>query len=178
MKLIIGLGNPGEKYELTRHNVGWLALNHFLRRKDVTIEEAHAKKFDSLLTTATVGGEKHLFLYPITFMNESGRAVQKAMQFYKLAPSEIIVLHDEIDLPLGTIRLTQDSGAAGHNGVKSIIEHLGTSAFRRIRIGIESRTEGRIPPTDAFVLQPFTPTELDLLPFDEIDTRLEQEMKK
>lgn len=185
MKLIVGLGNPGSKYKETRHNAGFMALDSFvyLAQDDHMLSAVSSKDaFNAKITRASIakGGDSAdlLFAYPQTFMNDSGSPVQEIMQFYKIEPKDLIVLHDEIDLPLGTVRLTQNSGAAGHNGVKSIIEHLGTSEFTRIRIGIESRAENRIPPTDAFVLQNFTESELDIFPFEEINSKLKQEILK
>jgi PTH1 family peptidyl-tRNA hydrolase len=179
MKLIVGLGNPGSKYEHTRHNAGFIGLDNFiyLAQDDHMLSAVNSKDdFSSKIIRATIGkGEtasELLFAYPQTFMNDSGQSVSAIMQFYKIEPKDLIVLHDEIDLPLGTVRLTQNSGAAGHNGVKSIIENLGTSEFTRIRIGIEDREENRIPPTDVFVLQNFTENELDIFPFEEINSKL------
>jgi len=184
MKLIVALGNPGSKYKGTRHNAGFIALENFvyLAQDDHMLSATNSKDdFNAKITRATIGSgpsaKELLFAYPQTFMNDSGIAVQQIMQFYKIEPKDLIVLHDEIDLPLGTVRLTQNSGAAGHNGVKSIIEHLGTPEFTRIRIGIESREENRIPPTDVFVLQNFTENELDIFPFEEINSKLEDLIK-
>ncbi len=177
MKLIAALGNPGSQYALTRHNAGFLALDYLLGGHG--LESLQRKSdFDSLIVKGNYVGQECLFAYPQTFMNESGCAVSAIMQFYKLSANDLIVLHDEIDLPLGTIRLARNSGPAGHNGIKSIIEHIGTMDFRRIRIGIESRAEHRIPPTDAFVLQKFTDEELKKLPLEEIEKLLETEIKK
>jgi len=186
MKLLIGLGNPGDRYKKTRHNVGFMALDYFSKEileKQNSEEISKQEKFNAIIANAefvsSVGyREKLLLVYPQTFMNNSGVAVQEILSFYKLEPSDIIVIHDEIDLPLGTVRVTEDSGAAGHNGVKSIIEQLGTSKFKRIRIGIESRIENRIPPTDVFVLEPFTKEELDLLPFTKISEKINEELLK
>jgi PTH1 family peptidyl-tRNA hydrolase len=177
MKLIAALGNPGSQYALTRHNAGFLALDYLIGGNG--IEAAQRKdNFNALIVKGMFKGVECMFAYPETFMNESGRAIAAIMQFYKTDINDLIVLHDEIDLPLGTIRLARNSGPAGHNGIKSIIEHLGTMDFRRIRIGIESRTVNRIPPTDVFVLQKFTDEELKKLPFEAIETMLEAEVKK
>jgi PTH1 family peptidyl-tRNA hydrolase len=185
MKLIIGLGNPGNKYQHTRHNAGFIGLDNFiyLAQDDHLLSAVSNKDaFNAKIIRATIGKGQTaadlLFAYPQTFMNDSGTAVQTIMQFYKIEPKNLIVLHDEIDLPLGTVRLTQNSGPAGHNGVKSLIEHLGTSEFTRIRIGIESRAENRIPPTEDFVLQNFTEDEMDKFPFEEINSKLKELITK
>lgn len=186
MKLVVGLGNPGEKYKFTRHNAGFLALDYFLKTaqsEDMASNIFESSKFNSRLVSADIKLpgiflNGCLFAYPQTFMNESGIAVREAMQFYKLAPDELLVLHDEIDLPLGTVRISKDSGAAGHNGIKSIIENIGTQDFRRIRIGVESRSENRIPPTEAFVLQKLAPDEFEKIPFNEIYAVLLKELGK
>lgn len=177
MKLIAALGNPGPTYQQTRHNAGFLALDNLLETAGLKSAQ-HKNDFDSILVKETIAEQECLFVYPQTFMNESGRAISAIMKFYKLTANDLIVLHDEIDLPLGTIRLARNSGPAGHNGIKSIIEHIGTMDFRRIRIGIESRAEHRIPPTDAFVLQPFSKEELSRLPFPEINTLVKTELQK
>lgn len=176
MKLIVGLGNPGDKYKTTRHNAGFLAVDHFLEG----IAAASAKwenNFDSRIATATIENEKIIFLKPQTFMNESGRAVSQALNFYKVSIAEnLLIVHDEVDLPLGTVRLSSDSSAAGHNGVASVIEHLGSQNFHRLRIGVETRESRAHMPTDAFVLEGFTAEELarlkeEILP--ETDAKLE-----
>lgn len=171
MKLIIGLGNPGEKYSKTRHNTGFLALNYFIENSGVGIS---ASKSWAHSETKELSGDfgKALAVYPETFMNLSGDAVRELVDFYKLSPSEIIVLHDDVDLPLGTFRLTPSSGAAGHNGVQSVIDSLGTSEFRRIRIGIESRQGRNEMPTDAFVLQNFAEGQIEKIPFKEISAEI------
>jgi PTH1 family peptidyl-tRNA hydrolase len=163
-----------------------MALDYFskeLLEKQNSLKISKQEKFNAIIVdTAFLSNasewEKLLLVYPQTFMNNSGVAVQEILSFYKLGPSDIIVIHDEIDLPLGTVRVTEDSGAAGHNGVKSIIEQLGTTKFKRIRIGIESRIENRIPPTDVFVLEPFKEEELYLLPFTKISEKINEELLK
>lgn len=132
MLLLVGLGNPGEKYQRHRHNVGFLAVD--------AIAAAHGfgaprKKFQAVLREGDIAGEKAILLKPQTFMNESGLAVGAAMRFYKLAPADVIVFHDELDLEAGKIKAKLGGGNAGHNGLRSIDEHVG-SDFRRVRIGI------------------------------------------
>lgn len=132
MKLIVGLGNPGPKYARNRHNVGFLALN--------AISAAHGfaiwrSKFQGQIAEGRLGAEKVLLLKPETFMNLSGDSVQAALAFHKLAPADLIVLHDEIDLPPGRVRIKTGGGAAGHNGLRSIAGHVGPD-FQRVRIGV------------------------------------------
>lgn len=174
MQIIIALGNPGTKYEKNRHNAGWLAADFILKgMQDISEQE----KFKSIIKEARFENGKALFVYPQTFMNASGEAVQELLSFYKLAAKDILVLHDEVDLPLGTIKFTENSGSAGHNGIKSLIDSLGTQEFRRIRIGVETRTDKSIPPTEDFVLQNFSAEEIAQIPFEQIKARVLLELK-
>lgn len=159
MKLIVGLGNPGKKYETSRHNVGFKALDFVLAALLPGADPE--KKADAYLARRnSAAGEKLIFAYPQTFMNSSGAAVSELCRFYKLNPAnDLLVLHDDVDLPLGAVKFTADSSAAGHKGVQSIINALGTQNFRRIRIGVETRPDKTIPPTDDFVLQNFSSDE-------------------
>lgn len=138
MKLIVGLGNPGEKYENTRHNVGFVALDHLLQKltklKNTYWEEN--KKFKALTHELELDGEKVVLMKPQTFMNDSGQAVSAYSKYFKIKPEDIYVLHDELDLPLGKIRIRFGGSSAGNNGVASVIDHLGTDKFLRIRMGI------------------------------------------
>ena len=132
MQLWVGLGNPGAQYAMHRHNVGFMALD--------AIAEVHgfaspAKKFQGWLQEGRIGGAKVLLLKPATFMNESGRSVGEAMRFYKLAPDALTVFHDELDLAPFKVKVKQGGGTAGHNGLRSIDQHLGPD-FRRVRLGI------------------------------------------
>lgn len=173
MQLIIGLGNPEDQYLKTRHNAGFLALDYIL--KDMQTISC-ASKFNAKICEVH-NPDKTLFVYPQTYMNNSGHAVKKIMDFYKLTPKDILVLHDEVDLPLGTIKFTESSGPAGHNGISSIIETLGTQDFRRIRIGIESRESKQDPSTEHFVLRNFNEEEIKQIPFDAIKARVLLEIK-
>lgn len=161
MKLIVGLGNPGKQYELTRHNAGFLAIDQFLHgRSAITCQS----KFKAVICEYHEDSTKVLFAKPQTFMNLSGIAVRQIADFYKLdCNSDLLVIHDEKDLPFGKIKLTDNSSSAGHNGVQSIIDELGTQQFHRIRIGVESREPESNIPTDAFVLHPFNHTEKERL---------------
>lgn len=158
MKLIAGLGNPGKQYEHTRHNAGFLAIDHFLKTHDAII---CASKFNAQICEYHQDGEKVFLVKPQSFMNLSGEVIRELVHFYKLDPAkDLLVLHDEVDFPLGTVRQGRDSGSAGHNGIQNIIDELGTKDFARVRIGVESRESRGDLPTDAFVLQKFTDEEL------------------
>ena len=156
MILIVGLGNPGKEYENTRHNVGFQVVENLAGKFFAAfIEES---RFKAQTSAFDLDGMRVILAKPQTFMNNSGRSVKLLASFFKIAPENIIMVHDEIDLPLGTVRASKDAGAAGHNGVASVIEHLG-SDLERVRVGIENRSEHRVPPTDAYVLQSFTAEE-------------------
>ena len=131
MILLVGLGNPGEKYARQRHNIGFMAVDEIIRRHNFSPER---KRFQGLVCEGTLNGVRALILKPQTYMNESGRAVGEAMRFYKLAPSDVVVMHDELDLPAAKVRIKTGGGAAGNNGIKSITSHIGPE-FRRLRIG-------------------------------------------
>ena len=154
MKIVVGLGNPGRKYERTRHNAGFLAVDELARglRFDLSQEKYHA-----IIGKGRVGDEDVLLAKPQTFMNGSGRSVAAALRYTSAAVGDLIVVHDELDLPLGAVRVKTGGGHGGHNGLRSIIEHLGSADFIRIRIGV-----GRPPAgLDAagYVLTPFLPAE-------------------
>ncbi len=130
--IIAGLGNPGGKYENTRHNMGFMAMDELLNMWAVT---KHRKRFSALCSTINQHGAKVVLLKPLTFMNESGQSIQKAMKFYKVAPENIIIIYDDIDLPVGALRIRKKGGPGTHNGMRSIVSHIG-DGFARIRIGI------------------------------------------
>jgi peptidyl-tRNA hydrolase, PTH1 family len=161
MWLVVGLGNPGPSYAQHRHNVGFMAIERLAERLDAdSPRDRHAGR----LRRAEVQGEGLLLLEPQTFMNASGESVQPTAAFYKIPPERIIVLHDELDLPFGEVRLKLGGGHAGHNGLRSILERLGTPEFIRVRIGI-----GRPPPehggdVSSFVLSRFSQEEAEALP--------------
>lgn len=131
--LIVGLGNPGRRYESTRHNIGWMALDELSR---LGATGPFRKKFSGEYAQATIGGASAILLRPETFMNLSGRSVQPAAAFFRASIGQIIALHDELDLPFGEVRIKLGGGHAGHNGLRSMIQHLGSPDFIRIRIGI------------------------------------------
>ena len=131
--LIVFLGNPGPRYEMTRHNAGFMAADAMAREKNLSINKS---RFKALTATCDVGGESVLLMKPQTFMNLSGDAVSQAVKFYKIPPEHVIVVSDEISLPIGKLRIRTKGSAGGHNGLKDIIAKLGTDAFPRIRIGV------------------------------------------
>jgi len=133
MKLVVGLGNPGDQYARQRHNVGFMAVERIARQHRF---ESWRKKFQGLVAEGSLGGERFLLLKPQTWMNESGRSVADAARFHKIPPAEIVVFHDELDLAPGKVRVKLGGGTAGHNGLRSIDACLGTKEFRRVRIGI------------------------------------------
>ena len=134
IRLIVGLGNPGQEYETTRHNAGFWWVDEFARRHAATFRDEH--KFHGLVARAQAHGHDTWLLKPQTFMNVSGRAVGALALFYKILPDEILVVHDELDLPPGSAKLKRGGGHGGHNGLKDIIAHLGVRDFWRLRIGV------------------------------------------
>ena len=133
MYLIAGLGNPGKQYENTRHNAGFMALDALADQLGTSIEE---KKHKALCGKGLIGGEKVILLKPQTFMNLSGESIRAAADFYKVDPDHIIVIYDDISLEPGQLRIRKKGSAGGHNGIKSIIAHLGTQNFQRIKVGV------------------------------------------
>ena len=131
--LIVGLGNPGEKYEDTRHNVGFQVIDELAERQGRPVQRL---KFKALTGLLTISGEKALVMKPVTYMNLSGEAVRPAADFYKLPPERILVISDDVALAAGRLRIRAKGSAGGHNGLKSIIQHLGTDQFPRIRVGV------------------------------------------
>ena len=140
MKLIVGLGNPGDKYQGTRHNVGFDVIDALARQEGLKLTD---QKFRADFTIWRVRDEKVLLVKPYTFMNLSGEAVLPLMSYYNISPDELVVVYDDLDLEPGKLRLRQSGSAGGHNGVKSIIEMLGTQDFKRVKIGIGRPQYGR-----------------------------------
>ncbi|MEN8252449.1 MAG: aminoacyl-tRNA hydrolase [Patescibacteria group bacterium] len=165
MKLIIGLGNPGQEYEKTRHNAGFLLVDALQGDKDLP-EFSFNKKFNAEISEGFVNEEKYILAKPQTFMNRSGESVRALIDFYKIEPTDIIVAHDDLDFELGNHKISRDNSAAGHNGIQSIIDNIGTQDFTRLRIGIEKtggRNERGEIPGNKFVLQNFSQKELETL---------------
>ncbi|MEO5377571.1 MAG: aminoacyl-tRNA hydrolase [Magnetococcus sp. DMHC-6] len=156
--LLVGLGNPGERYRHTRHNLGWDALWEILRTVGIGGE---TKRFQGFFMEGRLESHRLLALFPLTYMNLSGESVAAAVHYYKLSPGQVIVFHDDLDLALGRVRMKVGGGNAGHNGLKSIQQQLGSADFVRVRLGI-----GRPPASmDAarFVLAPFVSSERDIV---------------
>lgn len=153
--LIVGLGNPGREYERTRHNVGWRTAELLAKEAGVRIDRV---KFRGLARAAELAGQRVLLLKPETYMNNSGEAVQLAAMFYKLPISHILVISDDISLPVGKIRVRAEGSAGGHNGLKSVISHLGSQDFPRIKIGVGAKPHPDYDLAD-WVLSTFTPEE-------------------
>lgn len=139
MKLIVGLGNPGPEYRGTRHNVGFAVVDELARRRGV---ERWREQFEALVASARIDDESVALAKPLTFMNLSGRAVRALAGFYKIAPADVLVITDDAALPLGRLRARREGSSGGHNGLRSVIEALGTQAFPRLRVGV-GRGEGR-----------------------------------
>jgi peptidyl-tRNA hydrolase, PTH1 family len=160
MKLIFGLGNPGKQYQNTRHNLGQKIILQYVRAYCHTPLQPK-KSLDAEILEIGQGSNKIIFAISTDYMNNSGTPVQNIFQFYKINPSDIYILHDDLDLEVGDYRVQFNRGPAGHNGIKSIIENLGTQQFNRIRIGIGKPTNNIS--VEDYVLQPFSKTELDII---------------
>ena len=139
MKLIVGLGNPGREYELTRHNIGFMAIDELAKRWNISLNE---QKFKGVFGAGFVNGEKVILLKPLTYMNLSGESIRPLMDYYKIDVEDFVVMYDDLDIPVGKLRLRMKGSAGGHNGVKSTISHLGTQEFQRIRMGIDRPKNG------------------------------------
>jgi len=160
MKLIVGLGNPGKKYEKTRHNAGFLAMDKIASVFDFAPFMLDGK-FNAKISKNTLNNEKTVLFKPQTFMNDSGRAVRAVMDYYKINIEDLMIIHDDLDIPLGKYKTTRDRSSAGHKGVQSIIDSLGTKNFTRIRIGIG--IENKKTPTEKFVLENFSNAEMEII---------------
>lgn len=152
--IIVGLGNPGKKYANTRHNLGQMALDKLVSSTPGTSDWKEHNKAPLMYSELVQDGQKIIFAKPLSYMNDSGKPIRKLMDFYKATPDDLIIAHDELDLPVGEIRITPEASSGGHNGLKSIFQHLGTQRIRRVRLGIKNKKLEKIP-TDKFVLQPF-----------------------
>ena len=178
MKLIFGLGNPGKQYKNTRHNLGQKIVLQYVGAYCNTPlqpkKSLDAEIFDCRGEPSCSSNQRIIFAISTGFMNISGIPVQKISQFYKINPSDIYIIHDDLDLEVGDYRIQFDRGPAGHNGIKSIIENLNTQSFHRIRIGI-GKPINNIPVED-YVLQPFSKSELDII--DTTTQKIFEEIKK
>jgi len=149
--LIAGLGNPGARYERDRHNVGWMVVDELARRGEVTFKS----KFNGRMSETRMGDARIALLEPETYMNESGRSISAAARYFKVAPEDVLVIHDDVDLDVGRLQARLGGGLAGHNGLRSIAQSLGTPEFLRLRVGVGR--PGRGDPRDVadYVLAPF-----------------------
>lgn len=155
MKLVVGLGNKGREYENTRHNMGFMLVDRYLQYKNIT--DKFKEKFNAMYIETTINNEKVIFIKPMTYMNNSGIAVRAFVDFYKLNSEDILVISDDLDLDLGKFRLRRNGSSGGHNGLKSIISHLGIDDFKRLRIGISNDKDDVIN----YVLSKFSKKELN-----------------
>jgi peptidyl-tRNA hydrolase, PTH1 family len=151
--LVAGLGNPGREYERTRHNVGWLVADELARRHGGSFRS----KFSGRVAEVRLGDLRLALLKPETYMNESGRSVGAAARFYKAPPEQTLLVHDDVDLEEGRLQARLGGGLAGHNGLRSIAQHLGTNDFLRLRIGVGRPGRGDPRPVADYVLSPFEP---------------------
>ncbi|MBD2104649.1 aminoacyl-tRNA hydrolase [Leptolyngbya sp. FACHB-261] len=159
--MLVGLGNPGAKYERTRHNIGFEAIDYLARNWRIPLSEN--KRFQGIFGEGQVGSHRVRLLKPFTYMNLSGQSVRAVVDWYKLEPASVLVFYDDLDLPVGRIRLRSSGSAGGHNGVKSLIGHLGTQEFPRLRYGIGRPAPGEQRDTVNYVLGTFRPEERELL---------------
>lgn len=157
--LIVGLGNPGAEYRHNRHNVGFMVVNALAESAEIPIRRV---SFRALVGKGTLAGESVILAKPQTFMNNSGEAVAPLMRFYKIPVEHLLVIHDDLDLPFGTLRLRPSGGTGGQKGMESIVAKLGTREFARLRVGI-GRPPGRMDPSD-YVLHDFDPPQEEMLP--------------
>lgn len=159
MQLLLGLGNPGPEYAATRHNVGFLFIDFLAARHGISLKRE--SKWEAEVGKGALWGRQVLLAKPLTFMNRSGLAAGRIAQFYRLDPADLVVFHDELDLPFNSCRVAKGRGAGGHNGIRSLMEHLGSRDFTRFRIGV-----GRPPgerPAAGYVLAPFAAVERERL---------------
>lgn len=162
--MLVGLGNPGDKYRLTRHNAGFLALDYISQKQNTLVDRV---KFKALVGESVIGGKRTLLMLPQTFMNNSGEAVFEAASFYKIPPENITVIYDDISLDVGRIRVRRKGSDGGHNGIKSIIAHLSSDNFPRIKIGVGAKPYADMDLAD-WVLSQFTKDEQKIL-FDQFE---------
>jgi peptidyl-tRNA hydrolase, PTH1 family len=153
--LVAGLGNPGREHARDRHNAGWMVVDELARRHGGSFRS----KFSGRLAETRLGESRIALLQPETYMNESGRSISAAARFFKVAPEDVLVVHDDVDLDVGRLQARLGGGLAGHNGLRSIAQALGTQEFLRLRIGVGRPERGDPRPVADYVLSPFTPEE-------------------
>lgn len=163
MKIIAGLGNPGQKYDKTKHNTGFMTMDHYLDEKGLSLDK---DKFEGLWTKQKINGEDVILLEPQTYMNESGRSVSQVANFFKVDPEDILIIQDDMDMPIGKIRIRANGKSGGHNGIKSIVRDLGTEKFNRLKIGIRHPKNATVV---SWVLTPFNDEQQKLMD-DAFDT--------
>ena len=163
MKIIAGLGNPSQKYDKTKHNTGFMTMDHYLDEKGLSLDK---DKFEGLWTKQKINGEDVILLEPQTYMNESGRSVSQVANFFKVDPEDILIIQDDMDMPIGKIRIRANGKSGGHNGIKSIIRDLGTEKFNRLKIGIRHPKNATVV---SWVLTPFNDEQQKLMD-DAFDT--------
>ena len=162
---IVGLGNPGKKYNNTYHNIGFAVLDVFLAMQDSKQKFSFSKKHNAEIAELQLGETKIILVKPQTYMNKSGFVAQSVLDFYKLDPiNKLLVVHDDLDLPFGKIRFSRDSGAAGHNGVSSVIQQLGTQNFARLRFGIGNDNDQVMESSEKYVLKNLSAEQQKQLP--------------
>ena len=161
--LVVGLGNPGSEYAATRHNAGFMVVDELARRFGVSIDH---EKWQAHFVQLVLWGSKICLLKPDTFMNLSGKAVARYVDFYKVSPEQILVVHDDLDMEPGRVKLVAGGGAGGHNGIRSLVQYLGTKDFPRLKLGIGRPGKLNLysgMPVEKYVLAPFAPDEKILL---------------
>lgn len=163
MKLIVGLGNPEKKYDNTRHNIGFMVLDNYLGKVD------YKSKFNGLYYEKNINNEKVIFLKPQTYMNNSGLSVFEFVNFYKISLKDILIIQDDLDLDIGMVKFKFNSSSGGHNGIKSIINCLGSQEFSRLKIGINNEYK---KDTIDFVLSKFSKKDIEKLDFDKINNAI------
>ncbi len=154
MKLIVGLGNPGAKYEYTKHNIGFRVIDKLVNELETKYKTKHINKFNAMIIELRNEEEKIVLVKPLTYMNLSGEAIRKIINWYKINIDNIVIVHDDLDLPIGKVRYREKGSAGGHNGVSSIIQYLDTTIFKRVKIGIDRPQNNEVVD---YVLTPFSP---------------------
>lgn len=174
MLIIVGLGNPGEEFKTTRHNVGFMALDKIKEKIDFP-DFILSRKFQAEISEGSWDGDKVVLAKPQTFMNGSGKSVKSLIEYYKPSEDSLVVIHDDIDILIGKVKFSKDSGSAGHKGVQSIIDLLGRKNFARLRIGILP-LKGKPEKTEEFVLKKFSQNEKEMI--EKITEFMSEEIKK